>query len=90
MDFGFWIGNIAAILTTVSYLPQVIKIIKTRDTQAISLPMYIAMVTGVACWLIYGFIYMLWPVILSNVVTIILALTILFFKLNEVYKQHKN
>lgn len=89
MDFGFWIGNIAATLTTVSFLPQVLQIIKTRDTRAISLPMYIVMVTGIACWLIYGLLYKLLPIIICNLITIILALTILIFKVVEVYNKNR-
>jgi MtN3 and saliva related transmembrane protein len=50
MDTTFVLGNIAAVLTSVSFLPQAIQVIKTKDTQSISLPMYLMFVVGVALW----------------------------------------
>ena len=73
MDFGFWIGNIAAFLTTSSFLPQVVKIIRPRETKAISLPMYVVMVIGVSCWLVYGLLYGLFPLIICNLTTLVLS-----------------
>ncbi len=49
-----WVGWAAAILTTVSFVPQAVKVIRTRDTASISLWMYILFTTGIACWLAYG------------------------------------
>jgi len=89
MEFGFWIGNIAALLTTSAFLPQVIQIARTRDTRAISLPMYVVMVIGVASWLFYGLLYDLLPVIICNSVTLVLSSIILFFKLGEVFGRNK-
>ena len=83
MEFGFWLGMIASCLTTLSFLPQVIKTVKTKDTKGISLPMYIMLVTGLIMWLLYGFIYMLIPIIFCNSVTLLLASIILFYKLKE-------
>ena len=89
MEFGFWIGNLAAFLTTASFLPQVIQIARTRDTKAISLPMYVVMVIGVASWLFYGLLYDLLPVIICNSVTLVLSSIILYFKLGEVLGRNK-
>ena len=80
----FIIGNIAAILTSVSFLPQAIKILKTKDTKSISLPMYIMFVVGVLLWLIYGFLRNDIPLILANIVTLSLAGLILWFKVKAV------
>ena len=80
----FIIGNIAAILTSVSFLPQAIKILKTKDTKSISLPMYIMFVVGVLLWLIYGFLRNDVPLILANIVTLSLAGLILWFKIKAV------
>ncbi len=80
----FIIGNIAAILTSVSFLPQAIKILKTKDTKSISLPMYIMFVVGVLLWLIYGFLRNDVPLILANIVTLSLAGLILWFKVKAV------
>ncbi|HET6227618.1 MAG TPA: SemiSWEET transporter [Bacteroidia bacterium] len=81
MDFVTILGFLAAIGTTVSFIPQVIHIIKTRDTKGISLSMYIIFTTGVFCWLLYGCFLGSLPIILANAVTFLLALTILFLKI---------
>lgn len=86
MDFTFIIGNIAAVLTSVSFLPQAIKIIKTKDTKSISLPMYIMFVIGIALWLVYGFMRDDMPLILANIVTLTLSGLILGFKVKAVLK----
>ena len=87
MDTTFWIGNIAAILTSISFLPQAIQIIKTKDTKSISLPMYIMFVGGIVLWLIYGFLREDIPLILANVVTLSLSGLILWFKVKAVLKE---
>ena len=60
------IGYIAAIFTTISFLPQAIKIIKNRDTNAISVLMYSAFTFGVFLWIIYGFYLKDLAIILAN------------------------
>lgn len=74
-------GIIAAICTTVSFLPQAIKIIKTKTTKDISLTMYIILVIGVILWLIYGILTNDFPVILANGISTIFTLTILILKI---------
>lgn len=81
MDFFTIIGFMAATCTTISFIPQVLRILKTRDTKGISLSMYSIFTVGVACWLIYGCFLGSLPIILANAVTLILALTILVFKI---------
>jgi MtN3 and saliva related transmembrane protein len=80
MDFVTIIGFMAATCTTISFIPQVLHIIKTRDTKGISLSMYSIFTVGVTCWLLYGCFLGSLPIILANAVTLVLALTILFFK----------
>jgi MtN3 and saliva related transmembrane protein len=75
------VGMLAGTLTTLSFLPQVIKVWKTRSTRDLSLAMFAAFTLGVALWLVYGLLIDSWPVILSNLVTLVLAGLILFFKL---------
>jgi MtN3 and saliva related transmembrane protein len=75
------LGFIAATLTTIAFLPQALKIIRTRDTRAISLSMYVTFTIGIALWLGYGVALKSWPMILSNAVVLPLAATILTFKL---------
>lgn len=81
MDYIQLIGMSAAILTTVSFLPQAIKAIKTKDTKGISLSMYCIFFMGVTLWLIYGVLINDLPIILANGVTFILAGSILILKL---------
>lgn len=76
-----WLGYAAAILTTSAFVPQAILTVRTRDVRGISLTMYGAFTVGVALWLVYGLALGAWPIILSNVVTLALAGTILVMKL---------
>lgn len=75
------IGLIAATLTTISFVPQVLKTIKDKDTKSISLSMYVLFTLGVFLWLCYGLLTQSLPVICANAVTFILALIILTYKL---------
>ena len=86
MDTSFILGNIAAILTSVSFLPQAIKTIKSRDTSSISLGMYIIFVLGVSMWLAYGIMIQSVPVILGSVVTIVFSGAILYVKLADTFR----
>jgi MtN3 and saliva related transmembrane protein len=78
---GELIGYVGAFLTTVSFIPQAVKTIRTRDTRGISLGMYAVFTVGVACWFGYGVALGSWPMILSNIVTLALSGTILALKL---------
>ncbi|HZX80110.1 MAG TPA: SemiSWEET transporter [Lysobacter sp.] len=80
---GEWLGYVGATLTTLSFLPQAVKTIRTRDTRGISLGMYAMFTVGVAFWLGYGFVLGSWPMIVSNIVTLGLAAVILGLKLRH-------
>lgn len=71
------IGFAAAVLTTVSFVPQALHTWKTRHAGGISLGMLCLFTLGVALWLCYGIILGAWPVILANAVTLALALFLL-------------
>lgn len=75
------IGSIAAVLTTFAFLPQVIKVIKTKDTESIALGMYLMQVLGIALWLAHGLVIQDLPLILANSVSFILSGTILVYKI---------
>lgn len=75
------IGLVAAMLTTSAYVPQVYKTWKTKSAGNISLTMYIAMFTGILLWLIYGIHLNSFAMIVANIITAILTLIIIFFKL---------
>lgn len=79
------IGSIAAMCTTVAFIPQVIQSWRTRDLSGISLPMYTIFTTGVALWLVYGLLNHDWPVIIANAVTVVLAGVVLLLKLQSVF-----
>jgi len=78
------IGSIAATLTTVSFVPQALKILKTKQTHDISLFMYILFGSGVLMWLVYGVLIKSMPIIIANAVTLCLIIPILVMKL--IYK----
>ena len=78
------LGLFAAVLTSASFVPQVIKTVRSKDTTSISLFMYTMFVTGVGCWLVWGVLVDQVPVIVANVVTFILAAVILGMKLYAV------
>jgi MtN3 and saliva related transmembrane protein len=75
------IGSLAATLTTVSFIPQVWQVYRTRHTLDISLGMYIAFTAGVALWLLYGILLGSWPIIIANGITVCLAGTVLIMKI---------
>ncbi|MFA6403747.1 MAG: SemiSWEET transporter [Salinivirgaceae bacterium] len=75
------IGYIAALITTASFLPQTIKTIRTKNTQGLSLFMYIILSSGVFLWLVYGCLIGDMPLIAANAVTLVFALIILGYKI---------
>ncbi len=75
------LGLLAGSLTTIAFLPQVIKTWRTRSTKDISLEMFAIFCSGVLLWIIYGSLVKDIPVIFTNVATLSLASPILWFKL---------
>jgi MtN3 and saliva related transmembrane protein len=82
IDYIQLLGMIAGILTTVAFLPQVVKTWKSRSAKDLSLGMFSIFCLGVLLWLIYGLLVSDLPIILANLVTLVLALTLLVFKLS--------
>ena len=80
------IGYLAALLTTFSFLVQAIQSWRTRDLSGISLGMYSMFTFGVALWLIYGIVIESWPLIVTNALTFLFALSILLMKLKQMSK----
>ena len=81
MDYVKIIGLIAAVCTTIAFLPQVLKTWRSKSAKDLSLGMFSLFFTGVALWLVYGILQGDLPIILANGVTLILAGSLLFFKL---------
>jgi MtN3 and saliva related transmembrane protein len=77
----FIIGLLAGILCTISFLPQVIKIFKTKQAGDLSLATFLILSLGVFLWLIYGFLIKQIPIILANGSILVLALLILAMKI---------
>lgn len=70
------VGSIAGTLTTVAYLPQVVKIYRTRSAGDLSWPTFICLVFGIVLWIAYGWMLDQWPIVIANVATLGLALAI--------------
>ncbi len=75
------VGATGAALTTLCWLPQAMKVIREKETRALSLPATAAFTLGVVLWLIYGLAIGDWPLIGSNAVTLALMAVILAMKL---------
>jgi len=74
------IGFIAAILTTVAFVPQILKIWRARSAKDVSLGMYTVFTLGIVLWLAYGILIDSWPIILANCVTLLLTGVVLVMK----------
>jgi MtN3 and saliva related transmembrane protein len=81
MNISQLLGLAAGALTTAAFLPQVIKTWKSRSAKDLSLGMFSLFCLGVLLWLVYGLMVKDIPVIAANLVTLMLASTLLFFKL---------
>ena len=75
--FGFF----AAILTTAAFLPQLIKTLKTKKANDVSLVTLIMFISGLGSWIIYGYAISSFPILLANIITFILNLLILISKI---------
>lgn len=74
------IGLIAAVLTTVGFVPQLIKTLKTKDVEGISLTMYLVMFLGLIFWLTYGFLIDSFAIKLANIVSGIIVSLLIILK----------
>ena len=80
MDWTLWVGLAAGFLTTISFVPQLIKIWKTKSAEDVSRRMFVAVSVGMALWLVYGISLQQLPMIIWNTISLVLALAILFLK----------
>lgn len=81
LDAVMAIGVLATLCSTVSFAPQVWKVIRTGDTTSLSTPMYAVTVSGFALWLAYGIARAEWPLIVTNAACLALSAFILTMKL---------
>lgn len=75
------VGGLAGFLTTLAFLPQVIKVVRTKHTRDLSLGMFIIFCFGVSLWLVYGILVSSISIIVANAVTVVSAFIILVYKL---------
>ena len=83
------VGTLAAVCTTVAFVPQAVLVWQTRNTASISFSMYTVFIIGVALWTAYGFLTWQWSLIIANIVTAILALGIWWVKVSNMRKGEK-
>ncbi len=83
-----FVGGLAALLTTASFVPQALKVLRSNDTEAISLAMYDMFSLGVALWLAFGLMIASAPIIAANAVTLALAALILTQKIRHGLGRH--
>ena len=74
-------GYFAAILTTTVFLPQLIKTLKTKKAEDVSLITLVMFICGVGSWIIYGYKISSSPILIANIITLVLNLFILVSKL---------
>ncbi len=77
------IGMLAATLTTIAFIPQVIKSWRTKHTRDVSLGMFGTLCAGLVLWLVYGILLRDLPIIMANTVTLILAGSVLVLKIRH-------
>lgn len=83
-----FIGFAAAFCTTVAFLPQVLKVWRTRSAADLSLPMFVLLLTGIVLWLAYGIVLRDAPIIAANLVSLLLNLSIVGLALR--YRRRPN
>lgn len=84
-----WIGYVGAFCTTISFLPQVVKVLREKDASSLSLSMYLIFTFGVCLWLIYGLLKHDSVLIVANFITLLLVSVILFTKIRYDYFKTK-
>ena len=80
-----WLGYMAAVMTTLAFIPQIIKIYRERSARSISLKTFCIFSTGVLCWFLYGLALRSWPMIIANFITLVLSLIIVILK--HIYRE---
>jgi len=74
------IGIVAGILTSLSLLPQLIKIIKEKKVEELSTGMFVTLLIGLLLWIYYGFLQKDMPIVITNAFSVLLNFGILFFR----------
>ena len=75
------LGYISATLTTIAFLPQIIKTVQTKSAKDVSMGMFVLFTIGVFLWIIYGILTKTYPVLIANAVIFCLALAQIILKI---------
>lgn len=78
-----WIGAAGAVLTTICWLPQAARVVRTRDTRSISLSTNLLFALGVLLWLVYGIALGNWPLIVGEAISMMFTLVIITMKVRH-------
>lgn len=81
MDFTQWIGIAAGICTSTSLVPQVVKTIKEKEAEDVSILMLIVLGVGVALWIVYGFKKEDVPIIATNIFSLLVNITMIILRI---------
>ena len=81
LNYIEFFGFLAALLTTIAFLPQLYKTWKTKSADDVSLIMLILFIIGLICWIIYGLKIHSIPILVANIITFIFNLSILLLKI---------
>lgn len=79
------LGIIAGVLTSVSMIPQLVKVIREKDVEDVSLLMLLILISGLSLWIWYGIVKEEWPIILSNSFAVLVNISLLlcYFMYNK-------
>jgi len=80
METTQWIGIVAGVLTASSMLPQLIKVVKKKEAEDISLVMLVVLMSGIAMWIVYGIFRDDWPIIITNSFSLLVNILLTFFR----------
>jgi MtN3 and saliva related transmembrane protein len=81
MDTTEWIGIAAGVLTSISMLPQLIKMIKEKKAGDVSIVMLLVLIAGLALWAVYGFMREDIPIIVTNCFSFVLNIIVLTLRI---------
>ncbi len=76
-----YLGYIGGVLTTFCYIPQIIRVFKLKSAKEISLLFTVMLLIGIICWLFYGILLSLVPIILWNSIALVMSVVLLYAKL---------
>ena len=83
------LGLVAGCMTTCSFIPQVVRTYRSRSVKDISLRMYVLLSAGIFLWVVYGILIGSISVIVANIVSLLLSLSLLTMKLHFGKNQEK-